>query len=417
MADTTFAPPEPLTTQLGRRLAQIRPYILIGQIYVAVALVTMFGGVQGQIDFEVSNYVLVGGFGMAVPFLAPRDAVRHTFVSIPLLLLYTYLICSVAWVTGMMPYRSAFLQQVPIVIATTFVASLVPWPKLLQGLKAGFVFGILYSFYAVITDASARVHNLEDGSVFSGWRGSFAHKNGLVPFLVFAALTFAFFERRKWLRFAVLASVVVLTIGTQSATGLSCIMVVSFAAWWFHSYLKQDLRLSGSYVALSFFGAIGVGIAVLVLLPWLVNLYGKDLTFTNRTDIWSASVDAIAERPIHGYGWNGVWVDNSLEPTVSLNREIGFRAGHAHNAVLEMLLQGGVIGLGFYLVFFGSVGIAAWRALRTHPDLARWVLLFLVAQVVVGISEVTLFHGWIFTLVLMRCVLARQLSTTSRTTV
>jgi hypothetical protein len=54
--------------------------------------------------------------------------------------------------------------------------------------------------------------------------------------------------------------------------------------------------------------------------------------------------------------------------------------------------------------------------LRTHPDLGRWVLLFLVAQVVVGFSEVTLYYGWIFTLVLMRCVLARQLSTTSRST-
>jgi O-antigen ligase len=207
-----------------------------------------------------------------------------------------------------------------------------------------------------------------------------------------------------------------LTIGTQSSTGLSCVIVVACVAWWLNTYLKQDLRLSGSYVALSFFGAIAVGIAITVLLPWIVNLYGKDLTFSNRTDIWSASVPVIADRPIQGYGWNGVWIERDVEPTVTLNRDIGFEAGHAHNAVLEMLLQGGVIGLGLYLVFFGSVVVAGWRALRTHPDLGRWVLLFLVAQVVVGISEVTLYYGWIFTLVLMRCVMARQLSTTSRST-
>jgi O-antigen ligase len=330
------------------------------------------------------------------------------------LLLYTYLLCSVAWVSGIMPFRSVLQSQIPIVIATTFVASLVPFPKLLQGLKAGFIFGILFSFYAVITNPAARIHTLDDGATFAGWRGSFEHKNGLVPFLVFAVLTFVFFERRAWLRFTVLASAAVLIIGSQSATGLSCVIVLAFAGWWFNSYLKQDLRLSGSYVALSFFGAIAVAICIAVLLPWLVELYGKDLTFTNRTDIWSASITAIEKNPIIGYGWNGAWIELDVEPTVTLNRDIGFVAGHAHNSVLEMLLEGGIIGLALYIAFFGSVAMAAWRALRTHPDLARWVLLFLIAQVVMGLSEVTLFHGWMFALVLMRCVLARQLSTTAR---
>jgi O-antigen ligase len=417
MADTTLTFSEPLAIQLSRRLAGVRPYILVGQVYVAVALLFTFGAVQGQLNVQVWYFVLIGMFGLAVPFLAPRDAVRHTFVSIPLLLLYAYLVCSIAWVSGLMPYRAAFQQQVPIVVATTFVASLVPFPRLVQGLKAGFILGILFSFFAVATDASARVHNLGDGTMFSGWRGSFEHKNALVPFVVFAVITFMFFEQRRWLRYSVLAASLILTIGTQSSTGLSCVIVVGCAAWWFNSYLKQDLRLSGSYVALSFFGAIAVGIAITVLLPFIVNLYGKDLTFSNRTDIWEATVPVIGEQPIQGYGWNGAWIEPDVEPTVSLNRNIGFDAGHAHNAVLEMLLQGGIIGLALYLVFFGSVAVAGWRALRTHPDLGRWVLLFLVAQVVMGFSEVTLFFGWMFTLVLMRCVLARQLSTTSRSTI
>jgi hypothetical protein len=79
-----------------------------------------------------------------------------------------------------------------------------------------------------------------------------------------------------------------------------------------------------------------------------------------------------------------------------------------------MLLQGGIIGLTLYLVFFGSVALAAWRGLRTHPDIAKWALLILTCQIVVGISEVTLFHGWIFMLVLIRGVLGNQLSTTAR---
>jgi O-antigen ligase len=399
---------------LNDRLIGVKPYILVGQLYIFITLLTTFGAVQGQINIDDTYYVALGLMGCSLTLVAPRDAMRHVFVSLPLLLLMTYLICSIAWVTSFMPYRSAFQQSVPIVVATVFVSSLLPFDRIMTSLKAGFIFGILFSFYALVTDPTSRVHELDTFTTFSGWRGSFLHKNGMVPFLVLAAITFMIFERRKWLRNLVLISVLVLTVGSQSATGMSCVIVVLCVAWWLNAYLKQDLRMSGSYVALSLFGAVAVAVVITVLLPWLVNLYGKDLTFTNRTDIWSASVTAIGESPWIGYGWNGVWVDADIEPTVTLNRDTGFTAGHAHNVVLEMLLEGGVLGLGLYLVFFGSVGVAAWRALRTHPDLARWALLFLACQIVVGVSEVTLFHGWIFMLVLMRGMLGNQLSTTSR---
>jgi|EndMetStandDraft_8_1072994.scaffolds.fasta_scaffold52623_2 exopolysaccharide production protein ExoQ len=405
---------DPLRLAIADRLVGIKPYVLVGQLYILVTMLTAFGAVQELVKVDDTFYVALGMLGCAITLLAPRNVMRHVFVSLPVLLLFTYLICSVAWVTSFMPYRSAFQEMVPIVVATTFVASILPFERIIQSLKAAFIIGILLSFYCLITRPESRIHRLDDNTVFSGWRGSFLHKNGMVPFLVLAAVTFILFERRRWLRNFVLVSAVVLTIGSQSATGMSCVIVVLCVAWWLNAYLKQDLRLSGSYIALSLFGAIVVAVMITVLLPWLVNLYGKDLTFTNRTDIWAASTNAIGESPWIGYGWNGVWVEPNVEPTVTLNREIGFEAGHAHNVVLEMLLEGGVIGLSLYLAVFGSVGIAAWRAMRTHPDIARWVLLILACQVVVGVSEVTLFHGWMFMLILQRGVLGNQLSTTAR---
>jgi O-antigen ligase len=405
---------DPLRLAVANRLVGIKPYILIGQLYLLLTTLMAFGAVQELIKVDDTYYVAFGLLGCSITLFAPRNVMRHVFVSLPVLLLFTYLICSVAWVTGFMPYRSAFQEMVPIVVATTFVASILPFDRILQSLKAAFIIGILLSFFALITHPESRLHRLDDSTVFSGWRGSFLHKNGMVPFLVLAAVTFLIFERRRWLRNLVLVAALVLTIGSQSATGMSSVIVVMCVAWWLHAYLKQDLRLSGSYVALSIFGAIVVAVVITVLLPWLVNLYGKDLTFTNRTDIWAASVDAIGDNPWIGYGWNGVWIEAQVEPTVTLNREIGFEAGHAHNVVLEMLLQGGVVGLALYVTVFGSVVIAAWRALRTHPDIARWVLLLLACQVVVGVSEVTLFHGWMFMLVLLRGVLGTQLSTTAR---
>jgi exopolysaccharide production protein ExoQ len=235
-----------------------------------------------------------------------------------------------------------------------------------------------------------------------------------VPFLVFASVTYRFFEPRRWLRFFVYGATIVLTLGSQSSTGLSCIVVVLCSAWWLRTYMRQDLRLSAAYLVLSFFGAIAVGMAIVALLPFIVGLYGKDLTFSNRTVIWEASIDAVGEQPIQGYGWYGVWIDRDTEPTITMVRDVGFEAGHAHNSAIEMLLQGGIIGLALYVVFFGSVFGALLRAMRPLPDLASWGLLMLVVQLIVGISEVTLFGGWLFFLVLVRGMLARELSTTSR---
>jgi heme A synthase len=60
------------------------------------------------------------------------------------------------------------------------------------------------------------------------------------------------------------------------------------------------------------------------------------------------------------------------------------------------------------MAFYWSVVAAGWKALRTRPALGRWVLLFCLVQAVVGLSEVTLFYGWMVTLALMRSVLARE---------
>lgn len=414
MAQTTITPAEPVRDALTRRFTQIQPYILLGQAYIFCGLLLSWGALENVVTVHPPVHVVFGTMGLGVAIIAPREATRRVFVSIPLLMLMTYMLCSIAWVTGLIPFRLAVMQTVPMVISTVFVASLLPYQRIIDALKIALLFGILVSIYAVLTDPGARDHGGSANAVLTGWRGSFPHKNNLVPFLVFASVTYRFFEPRRWLRFFVYGATIVLTLGSQSSTGLSCIVVVLCSAWWLRTYMRQDLRLSAAYLVLSFFGAIAVAMAITALLPFIVSLYGKDLTLSNRTVIWEASIDAVGEQPIQGYGWYGVWIDRDTEPTITMVRDIGFEAGHAHNSAIEMLLQGGIIGLALYMLFFGSVFVALMQALRPLPEIACWGLLMLVVQIVVGVSEVTLFGGWLFFLVLVRGMLARELSTTSR---
>ncbi|WP_065220370.1 MULTISPECIES: O-antigen ligase family protein [Butyricimonas] len=73
---------------------------------------------------------------------------------------------------------------------------------------------------------------------------------------------------------------------------------------------------------------------------------GKDMTFSHRTNIWRYAEFQIIHSPIIGYGvCDKEWFQHLLSNAV-----------HTHNIVLQMLLQGGIIGLLIFAVFvYGGI--------------------------------------------------------------
>ena len=69
----------------------------------------------------------------------------------------------------------------------------------------------------------------------------------------------------------------------------------------------------------------------------IVDVLNKDLTFSGRTYIWDKVMDYVKKQPIIGYG-----VENTTIRTIK-NGSIS--ATHSHNHVLEVLYQGGYVGL------------------------------------------------------------------------
>lgn len=68
----------------------------------------------------------------------------------------------------------------------------------------------------------------------------------------------------------------------------------------------------------------------------IIEILGKDLTFSGRTGIWRDAISLIAQSPIIGYG-----------STVSRNMVFGISA---HNIVLQTILESGIIGLALFLL-------------------------------------------------------------------
>jgi O-antigen ligase len=73
----------------------------------------------------------------------------------------------------------------------------------------------------------------------------------------------------------------------------------------------------------------------------ILPLFGRDSSFTGRTDVWEFAEEMIKERPFWGYG-NGAWGLPMFSELVLL--ELKWPAPHAHNAWLDFRLQLGLPG-------------------------------------------------------------------------
>ena len=101
-------------------------------------------------------------------------------------------------------------------------------------------------------------------------------------------------------------------------------------------------------------------------------------------------VDNIYERPIAGWGYFAFWgLANPVANAISA--ELGWHVASAHNGLLEMLVEVGVIGtILISVIFLRSVWLA-YRCLRTSArELGTSSLLCSGAIVITGVTELVL---------------------------
>jgi O-antigen ligase len=150
-----------------------------------------------------------------------------------------------------------------------------------------------------------------------------------------------------WLAIAVVLCAIGLSLSRGRAALGTFVLAVALAG----VYRLGDWR-GFAATALTVAGAAATGILVAVFAPDLIAATGVSLT--NRTGIWSATVRAIAARPLVGWGFvNPVSVLSSIAPSVS----------HSfHNSYLRMFFVGGIVGGVAYLAFLAGV---LWCAVAT----------------------------------------------------
>lgn len=232
------------------------------------------------------------------------------------------------------------------------------------------------------------------GGEFEGaWRGAFIHKNylGRIAFLGSVVFGIAIATGRQWrylARFGFGAALLCLALSASRTAWVSVAVVV---------FLLPVIRAAKHRgLALLLYGVIA-----LILVGggsiWLYNhledvmeLLGRNLTLTGRTAVWFAVMTFIARRPFLGYGYSAFWQGMSGDSGY-ISLALHWDVPHAHNGLLELGLDTGLIGISLFLLSFVAACRQALRFYRSSDSaVGIWPILAIVFVVLANVAESSL---------------------------
>lgn len=390
------------------RVSPTQLWIIAGQ--VALAFSVFFGfGAQRLTPKLTSAGAMALTFGFY--FLAPHGRYRRLVLSVPVLVFIWWWMMSGFWTRNPFGWSIETQRNLGLVLSVMVIVSLLPTEHIVRGLLVTFYATIVFQYFWTATHFSTATANIDEMTGFPvpGWRGSFVHKNTMGPFLIFAIATIMLFERRAWLRRGSIALALFLIVMSDSATTWSVLSVVLLLIWWLRRLVRNKGRMKPAFVALSVCGGFVMMVLGSLVIPFLLSLAGKNLTFTGRTRIWANCLVVLRQEPWFGFGLGGVWSNPAAEPTKTILANLGFVVFHAHNAYLEVALQFGIIGVLIWVSIPLFTIVDSLRLQRVHPQIGQWALVFACSMLMIGMSEVVVFGGWLPTIAAMRIITAREL--------
>lgn len=248
-------------------------------------------------------------------------------------------------------------------LAGLYLAARYDWRTLLRLMGAVWLFMAIVSIGAVIVAPGFAIMNeIHPGA----WKGLWWEKNTLGGHMARAAFLCAFLYildrpwRPVWGVAVFLCTALV--IASTSKTALLGLMLgfgILFAGWISRKGAGITITCLWSGIVLSSAFA-----AIMIIEPGIIlNLLGRDATLTGRTDIWAVLADAIADRPLLGYGYGAFWQLDSM-PAYRVRSATEWLVPTAHNGWLETALSVGLIGLGLLVANFVLFVLrAAWLSI------------------------------------------------------
>ncbi len=335
--------------------------------------------------------ILIGlGTLATIAYLIAFDA-RPTLKRIPepLALLVFWMGFSVLWSQYRPQTLLSFSLQVASVLFALFLANQFGWRQLLNILSNTVRFilvaSLLFEIYAALTgpvepifpnyegDPPAPAYLWSQANLFEGERiqGIVGNANllafvavlGLLLFLIEFIVT----AGSKFIPALSLALALLLAVLAQSAGMFFAAMLVSFAAA--VAIIAEgklpSIRHRIYRIALLMLGGIAVLIAIFRV--EIFDFLGKSPDASGRFDIWQTVFGLVIEKPIEGWGWIGYWIPG-IEPWEGLVVINGVPMYQAHNALLDVWVQLGVVGVAVMIWLLIQSFVRLWRIAVRHTS-------------------------------------------------
>jgi exopolysaccharide production protein ExoQ len=271
---------------------------------------------------------------------------------IPLLLIWA--VASTVWSTD--PGKTA-RQTIAFVLATLFAYYAVTRFTLREILRltaltmvVGTALNLIFIF--ALPRWGKVIDPVDAGK--SGWKGIASNKNTLGQFSA-AAVIILWMARRSLTRFRVVYTIaaivnIFLVIGADAKTSLVSLIGTGALMIVFRAFRAHR----------QFFAVVVIGLLVSsTVVLWLIlrnrnslaSGLGRSGNLTGRTALWDDLVPAVRKHPLQGYGWGGFWNGES-SPAGQIWVEHDWKPPDAHNLVLRLALDLGLVGVFLYVVSF-----------------------------------------------------------------
>ena len=185
----------------------------------------------------------------------------------------------------------------------------------------------------------------------------FGYRNNMLmitlPAMIFACVrSFKYYNRltiSSIVISAVCVSSVLLAFSATSVVGTAILCVIILMA--VIGFMPKIFNMA-TYIIINmayFFGVIILRVQNYFAFI-IVDVLGRDLTFTGRTTIWDKALEAFVNSPVFGVG----------EIETKASRDL-IGASHAHNYYLDLLYKNGVPGFILFMLVIVICGVALYK--------------------------------------------------------
>jgi exopolysaccharide production protein ExoQ len=309
---------------------------------------------------------------------------RNLGIVWPLLLMLGYVFASVLWSQDAW---LSFRRSIALILTLVFGVYFALRFKLREQLRLlawAFFVCIIFTFFFELL-------GLNPDQGIPGWYGVFALKVELGRQMVLSALVFLFLAKaepqHKVLAGAGFLASFILVALSRDMTSVVVLGFLLVLLPYLHLALRKSLLWATTGVVL----LLGVGTLLTFYaaanLEKLTGWLGKDPMLTGRLPLWILSTVMALRHPWLGYGFNAFWLPDEVY-TQRIWHLLGWMPPHAHNGILELWLELGIIGTSFFLVLFVYYVARAVNFLRqSHDPAGAWPLIFLIFLFLSSLTE------------------------------